>query len=181
MPSSLSLSPFGIIVAAVAAVAVIAISVAVVLIAPATIALAAAAFVVVLAVVTTTFLAIDAGLIFDCCVCRHLASLLPPSLPSLSSSPSSPSSSPSSLVADCYVVVIVPSHTFQLSYCSPNHRRCLLSCHIHQPPRPRRMHSPGWAPVVVWSFSLDSPTTKANAALLSAYLTISLARKDPQV
>ena len=179
MPSSLSLSSFGVIVAAVAIVAVVVIFIDVVLVAPATIALAA--FIVALAVVTTTFLAIDVGLIFDCCVCRHLASLLPPSLPSPSSSPSSPSSSPSSLVADCYVVVIVPSHTFQLSYCSPNHRRCLLSCHIHQPPRPRRMHSPGWAPVVVWSFSSHSPTTKANATLLSSYLTISLARKDPQV
>ena len=30
-------------------------------------------------------------------------------------------------------------------------------------------------------FSSDSPTTKANTASLSAYLTISLARKDPQV
>jgi hypothetical protein len=141
------LSPFGVIVAAVAAVAVVAVIVIiiiVVLVAPATITLAA--FDVALTVVTTTFLAVDVGLIFDCCVCRHLATSLPPSLPS----PPSPLSSllslsslPSSLVADCYVVVIVTSHAFPLSYCSPNCRHRLLSCHIRQPPRPRRMHLPG--------------------------------------
>ncbi len=50
MPSLLSLSPYGVIVSAIAAV---------VLVAPATVALAA--FVIALAVVTTTFLAIDVG------------------------------------------------------------------------------------------------------------------------
>jgi len=127
MPSSLSLSPFAVIVAAIAAVSLV-------------------TFVIALAVVTTTFLTVDVSLIFDCCgVCRHLAPSSPPSLPLPSSSPSSPSSSPSSLVADCHVVVIVTSHAFLLSYCSPNRRRCLLSCHtIRQPPRrPRRMHTPG--------------------------------------
>ena len=67
------LLPFGVIVATVAAVAVIVTVIAVVLVAPATIALAA--FVVALAVVITMFLAIDFGLIFDCCVCCHLESL----------------------------------------------------------------------------------------------------------
>ncbi len=52
--------------------------VAVVLVAPATVA-ALAAFVVALAVITTTFLAVYVGLIFDCCVCRRLASSSPPS------------------------------------------------------------------------------------------------------
>ena len=61
MPSLLSLSPFGVIVGAIATVAAVA---AVVLVAPATVALAA--FVVTLAVVATTFLTVDAGLIFDC-------------------------------------------------------------------------------------------------------------------
>jgi hypothetical protein len=81
------LSPFGIIFAAVAAVvvaivaivtvvAVVVAVVDVVLVAPATVA-ALAAF------VTTTFLAIDVGLIIDRCVCRRLASS---SLPSPSSS-----------------------------------------------------------------------------------------------
>ena len=54
------LSPFGIIVAAVAVVAVIVIIVAVVLVAPATVTLAT--FVIALAVVSTMFLAIDVGL-----------------------------------------------------------------------------------------------------------------------
>ena len=58
----LSLSPFGIIVAAVAAIAVVTV-VAVVLVAPATAALAA--FVVALTVVPTMFLAVDVGLMFD--------------------------------------------------------------------------------------------------------------------
>jgi hypothetical protein len=35
--------------------------------------------------------------------------------------------------------------------------------------------------VLVQSFASDSPTMKVNTASLSAYLTISLARKDPQV
>ena len=91
MPSLLSLSPFGVIVAAVPAVAAVAVAtvavvvivIAVVLVAPATVALAA--FVVALAVVTTTFFAVDVGLIFDCCVCRRLVSSLPP-LPLLPSS-----------------------------------------------------------------------------------------------
>ena len=83
MPSLLSLSPFSIIVAAVATVAVVVIIVDVVLVAPATIALAA--FVVTLAVVTTMFLAVDVGLMFDCYVCRRLASPLLPLLPSPSS------------------------------------------------------------------------------------------------
>ena len=69
MPSSLSLSQFGFTVAAVAAIVTI---VAVVLVAPATVALVA--FIVALAVVTTTFIAVDVSLIFDCCVCRRLAS-----------------------------------------------------------------------------------------------------------
>jgi hypothetical protein len=56
----LSSSPFGVIVATVAAV------VAVVLVAPAAVALAA--FVVVLAVLTTMFLAVDVALVVDCCV-----------------------------------------------------------------------------------------------------------------
>jgi len=77
---------------------VIVIIVDVILVAPATIALVT--FVVPLAVVTTTFLVVDVGLIFDCCVCCRLASLSRPLLPSPSSSPSSPSSSPSSIVAD---------------------------------------------------------------------------------
>jgi hypothetical protein len=83
------LSPFGIIVAAIAAIAIIVAIVAVILVAPATVALAT--FVVALAGITTMFLAIDVGLIFDCCVCRCLASSspqLPPS--SSSSSPLSP-------------------------------------------------------------------------------------------
>ena len=53
-----------------------------VLVAPATVAVALAAFVAVLTVVTTTFLAIDVGLIFDCCVPSPLEEdhrLLPPS------------------------------------------------------------------------------------------------------
>jgi len=54
MPSSLSLSPFGIIVAAVAAVPTPVIIVTVILVAPATVALSA--FVIALAVVTATFL-----------------------------------------------------------------------------------------------------------------------------
>ena len=70
-------SPFGVIVAAVAAVVD---AVAVVLVAPATVA-ALAAFVVALAVVTTTFLAVDVDYIFDCCVCRRLASSSPPPSP----------------------------------------------------------------------------------------------------
>jgi hypothetical protein len=74
MPSSLSLSPYSVLVAAVAAVA------AVVLVAPATVT-ALATFVIALTVVTTTFLAVDVGLIFDCCVCRLLASSSPPSPP----------------------------------------------------------------------------------------------------
>jgi len=78
------LSPFGVIVATVAAFAVAAVVVtvvAVVLIAPATVALAA--FVIALAVVTTTFLAIDVGLIFDCCVPLPPEEdhRLPPSMP----------------------------------------------------------------------------------------------------
>ena len=95
MPSLLSLSPFGVIVVAIAVVVII---VDVILIAPATVALAT--FVIPLAVVTTTFLAVDVGLIFDCCFCCRLASLLPPLLLSPSSSPSLPSSSPSFIVAD---------------------------------------------------------------------------------
>ena len=66
MPSSLSLLPFGVIAATVAVVAAIITIVAIVLVAPATITLAA--FVVALAVVATMFLAVDVGLIFDCCV-----------------------------------------------------------------------------------------------------------------
>jgi hypothetical protein len=65
------LTPFGIIIAAVAAiatiVAVVIAVVAVVLVAPTTIT-ALAAFVIALAVVTTTVLTVDVGLIFDCCV-----------------------------------------------------------------------------------------------------------------
>ena len=53
------MSPFGIIVAAIATVATVVTVVAVVLVAPATVALAT--FVVALAVVTTKFLAIDVG------------------------------------------------------------------------------------------------------------------------
>ncbi len=71
---------------------------AVILVAPATVA-ALAAFVIALAVITATFLAVDVGLIFDCYVCRRLASSSQPSPPSPpsslppSSSPLSPSSS----------------------------------------------------------------------------------------
>jgi hypothetical protein len=80
------LSPFGVIVAAISAVVVIITVVTVVtviLVAPASTTLAT--FAVTLAVVTTTFLNFDVGLIFDCCVCRRLASQLPPSPPSPSS------------------------------------------------------------------------------------------------
>ena len=66
MPSSLSLSPFGVFVVAFAAVIAVVTVITVVLVAPATVALAA--FVIALAVVTTTFLSVDVGLIFDCCV-----------------------------------------------------------------------------------------------------------------
>jgi hypothetical protein len=59
----MSLLPFGVIVATLVAVATIA---AVVLVAAANIALST--FVVALAVVTTTFLAVDVALVFDCCV-----------------------------------------------------------------------------------------------------------------
>jgi hypothetical protein len=52
-----------------AAVAAVITIVAVVLVPPATVALAT--FVIALTVVTTTFLAVDVGLIFDCCVCRR--------------------------------------------------------------------------------------------------------------
>ncbi len=52
------LSPFGVIVAAVAAVAL-------------------AAFVIALVVATATVPTFDIGLIFECCVCRRLASLSP--------------------------------------------------------------------------------------------------------
>ena len=58
--SSFSSSPFGVIVATVAAV------VTVILIAPAAIALPA--FVVAFAVIATTFLAVDVALVVDCCV-----------------------------------------------------------------------------------------------------------------
>jgi hypothetical protein len=57
LPSLLSSSPFGIIVATI---------IAVVLVAPATVALAA--FVVALAVVATTFFAVEVALVVDCCV-----------------------------------------------------------------------------------------------------------------
>ena len=66
MPFSLSLSPFGVIVVAITAVAAVVTIVAVILEAPATVTLAA--FVVALAVITTTFLDADVGLIIDCCV-----------------------------------------------------------------------------------------------------------------
>ena len=58
LPSLLPWLPFGVIVATVAAV------VAVVLVDPATVTLAT--FVVALAVVATTFLAVDAALVVDC-------------------------------------------------------------------------------------------------------------------
>jgi hypothetical protein len=67
LPSSLSSSPLGVIVAT---------NTAVVLVAPAVVALAA--FVVALAVVTTTFLAVEVALVVDCCV---------PLLPAKPSSP----------------------------------------------------------------------------------------------
>jgi hypothetical protein len=103
MPSLLSLSPFGVIVgaiaavaavaaiAAVAAVAAVVTVAAVVLVAPATVALAA--FVVTLAVVATTFLTVDAGLIFDCCVPLPPEEdhRLPPTLGKVPTWPSSPS------------------------------------------------------------------------------------------
>ena len=66
MPFSLSLSPIGVIVVAITTIAAVVTVVAVVLVAPATVA--HAAFVMALAVVTTTFLAVYVGLIFDCCV-----------------------------------------------------------------------------------------------------------------
>jgi hypothetical protein len=62
----LSLSPFGIIVAAIAAIATVVTAVTIVLVAPAIVALAA--FATALAVFTIMFLAVDVGLIFDCCV-----------------------------------------------------------------------------------------------------------------
>jgi hypothetical protein len=73
------LTPFDVIVAAVAAVAITII--AVVLVAPVTVALAV--FVIALAVVTTTVLTVDVGLIFDCCVPSPLEEdhHLPPSMP----------------------------------------------------------------------------------------------------
>ena len=91
MPSSLSLLPFGIIVAPIATVVAVITVIAVVLVAPATVALAA--FVVALAVVTTTFLAIDVGLMFDCCVplLPEEDHRLPPPSGKVPSWPSSPS------------------------------------------------------------------------------------------
>jgi hypothetical protein len=81
MPSSLSLLLFGFIVAAVAAavIAAVAAIVTIFLVAPATAALAA--FAIAFAVITATVLTVDIGLIFDCCVCRRLASSLLPSPP----------------------------------------------------------------------------------------------------
>jgi hypothetical protein len=72
------MSQFGVIVATIAAIVTV---VAVVLVAPATVT--HATFVVALTAVATTFLAVDVGLIFDCFVCRRLASSSP-SLPSSS-------------------------------------------------------------------------------------------------
>ncbi len=64
LPSSLSLSLFGVIIATVVAITAIAPVVAVILVAPVTVALAA--FVVAHTVVATTFLAVDVALVFDC-------------------------------------------------------------------------------------------------------------------
>ena len=87
--SSLSLQSFGVIIAAVAAVA------AIILVAPATIALSA--FDVALAVIATTFLAIEAALVFDCCVPLPLEEdhCLPPPSGKVRAWPSSP------LFVDC--------------------------------------------------------------------------------
>jgi hypothetical protein len=78
LPSSLSSSPFGVIVAAV------------VLVAPAAVALVA--FIVTLAVVATTFLAIDVSLVVDCCVLspHEEDHRLPSPLGKVPSLPSSP-------------------------------------------------------------------------------------------
>ena len=70
LPSLLSSSPFGVIVAVVVAVAAVTALVAIILVAPATVPLAAFDF--ALTVIANTFLAIDVTLVFDCCV------LLPP-------------------------------------------------------------------------------------------------------
>jgi hypothetical protein len=64
LPSSLSSSPLGVIVAT---------NTAVVLVAPAVVALAA--FVVALAVIATTFLAVEVALVVDCCVFLASSSL----------------------------------------------------------------------------------------------------------
>ena len=88
MPFSLSLLPLGVIVAAITAVAVV----VVVLVDPAPVALAA--FVIALAVDTTMFLTVGAGLlIFDCCVpsLPEEDHRLPPPLGKVPSWPSSPS------------------------------------------------------------------------------------------
>jgi hypothetical protein len=76
------LSLFGVIFAASAAVVVTIVTI--VLVAPATVALAA--FVIALAVVTTTVLTVDVGLIFDCCVpsLPEEDHHLPPSMPQTS-------------------------------------------------------------------------------------------------
>jgi hypothetical protein len=88
MPFSLSLLPLGVIVAAVTAVAVV----VAVLVDPALVALAA--FVIALAVDTTMFLTVGAGLlIFDCCVpsLPEEDHCLPPPSGKVPSWPSSPS------------------------------------------------------------------------------------------
>ncbi len=65
LPSSLSSSPLGVIVATNTAVVLV--------LAPAVVALAA--FVVALAVIATTFLAVEVALVVDCCVFLASSSL----------------------------------------------------------------------------------------------------------
>ena len=110
MPSSLSLLPFGVIVATIATIATAVTVVAVVLVASATVAFAA--FVIALAVLNTTFLTVDVSLTFDCCVPLPPKDdhRLPPTLGKVQSWPSLPS------FVDCHhrrrMTSPLPHHSF---------------------------------------------------------------------
>jgi hypothetical protein len=134
LPSLLSSSPFGVIIAVVVAVAAVTALVAVILVAPATVALAAFDF--ALTVVATTFLAVDVALVFDCCVLlppEEDHRLHPPSgkVPSWPSLPSfvdcrrrrrtTPPSPATALLQQLdgllpYLLVTPPSHTEELDH-----------------------------------------------------------------